>query len=335
MSIRDVAKLANVSIATVSRYLNNPQKVSAKTSATISTVINRLGYTPSPIARAFSTGSTNTIAVLASNLKLLGPASTISGIESEAAAAEDFLTISALETPKPAKIKSTVELTVQQNPRGIILIDFDSYGREASLYLPSNIPSVSVVADIIENNLNQISLCAQHGGYLLTSYLLSLGHKNVYHVSVPSNEGGESRQAGWFKALTERGIIPPAPIEASWDPMSGFTIGAQLASVPDITAIFAGNDEIAMGVINGLRSRGKRVPEDVSVTGFDDNPLARIFNPPLTTYRMNFVQAGKASFHMLETIIGQADTETPRGKSRFLELPGEMIVRESTSPSHS
>ncbi|WEV63994.1 LacI family DNA-binding transcriptional regulator [Bifidobacterium sp. ESL0732] len=326
--MKDVARLAGVSTATVSRYFNSPEKVSEHTRSRLETAINQLNYQPNLIARAFSTGSNHCICVLTDNTTLLGFSSVLGSIMEQAKLLGYALNITLLESDHPATMLDTMHQIELISPEGLILIAFDQIGTAALPYLPSNIPSIAITPDLTDTTLNQISLAAFYGGYSLTTYLLKLGHRTVYHVSVPTNQGGRSRQAGWLLAMQEHHLIAPAPIKATWSPTTGYHIGKQLAAIDDATAIFVGNDEIAIGVIGGLQDAGKKIPEDVSVVGFDDHPLAQVIVPQLTTYHMRFADAGKRAITSLhELITGGAKSKT--AEPLKLELRGNVILRKS------
>ena len=148
----------------------------------------------------------------------------------------------------------------------------------------------------------------------------------VHHVRIPPSRKEDGRTAGWRRALRRAGAMIPEPFDATWEPKRGQALGTTLAEDPDVTAIFCGNDEIAMGVISGLTRAGRRVPEDVSVVGFDDHPLAELWTPPITTVDQDFAGMGRRGVELLlAEINGQA------GKRFSSERP-RLVVRESAGP---
>lgn len=151
------------------------------------------------------------------------------------------------------------------------------------------------------------------------------------NVSVPpSRRREDGRTRGWRRALREAGAPAPPVVPATWDPSSGVAIGRELADRAGVTAVFCGNDEIAMGVIRGLAERGRRVPEDVSVAGFDDHPLARLWSPPLTTVRQDFARLGQEAFALLALQIDAAQSRAPRPPARMVRHAAPLVVRGST-----
>ena len=365
-SIHDVARFAGVSVSTVSRYLNERDRVSTDRQERIANAISKLNYHPSAVAQAFSRGTMRSVAVLVSSLRLYGPMLTVAGVESQAARAGYSVSILTLEDvmasgsdaresgplgaagsgslafPLDASGSSLATRISAQSPVGVILVEYDRAGQDARRLVPEQMPCVSLRGDRDETGRRQVSLASYQGGKAVTEHLLGLGHRTVYHVSVPAREAGAGRLDGWRAALAEHRAFAPEPLEATWDPMSGYEMGRRLAEVEDCTAVFVGNDEIAMGVIAGLSAAGKRVPEDVSVAGLDDHPLGRVCMPPLTTYRLRFEDAGAVAFDALVAgrdagvgaVAGAAAgiADPADGVSNVIELPGELVVRGSTAP---
>ena len=361
-SIHDVARFAGVSVSTVSRYLNERSRVSADRQELIADAISKLNYHPSAVAQAFSRGTMRSVAVLVSSLRLYGPTLTVAGIESRAARSGYSVSILTLEDVvgrgsgntggrgEASALDGESSLAARiaaQSPVGVILVEYDRVGQEARRLIPGQIPCVCIRGDRDESDARQISLGTFQGGYAVTEHLLGLGHGTVYHVSVPAREAGAGRMDGWRAALAEHRAFAPEPFEATWDPHSGYEIGRRLAEVEDCTAVFAGNDEIAMGVIAGLSAAGRRVPQDVSVAGLDGHPMGCVCMPPLTTYRLRFEDAGAAAFDALvgegtdgsalsgDATAGEAgDARNAVGVSpNVVELPGELIARGSTGPA--
>ena len=132
-----------------------------------------------------------------------------------------------------------------------------------------------------------------------TRYLLSLGHRTVHYLAIPSSTQTSQRQAGWRQALEEAGAPVPAPVPCGWTPRSGYQAGQRLAADPEVTAVLCGNDDIALGVMRAVHAAGLSIPGDVSVVGFDDTPVAEFLTPPLTTVRLDFAELGRACFALL------------------------------------
>jgi DNA-binding LacI/PurR family transcriptional regulator len=160
-----------------------------------------------------------------------------------------------------------------------------------------------------------------------TRYLLSLGHKTVHYLAIPSSTRTSQRQAGWLAALEEAGVPVPEPVQCDWTPRSGYQTGQSLAADPAVTAVLCGNDDLALGVIRAVHAAGLSVPGDLSVVGFDDTPVAEFLTPPLTTVRLDFAELGRACFALL-----LARTEPEGAPPRARRPEPELIIRDSAGP---
>jgi DNA-binding LacI/PurR family transcriptional regulator len=175
--------------------------------------------------------------------------------------------------------------------------------------------------------VTSVAIDNEAGAGAATEYLLSLGHRTVYHVAGPSScLDAVERVDGWRKALREAGAPEPPALAGDWSSASGYALGCRLATDPDLTAIFCGNDTMALGVIRALVERGFRVPGDVSVVGFDDVPEAGYYLPPLTTVRQDFGEVGRQALSALVDRMSGAIPPGPR-----IRVAPELIVRASAA----
>ena len=163
------------------------------------------------------------------------------------------------------------------------------------------------------------------GARAATAHLLDLGHRSVHHIRGPKGwVDGEARVRGWKDEHRDRGLKPGRCLTGDWSPQSGHEAGRMLAADPDVTAVFAGNDPMAMGVLLALHEAGRRVPHDVSVVGFDDSPEAAFTIPPLTTVRQDFDELGRLSVrNLLATLAGEPTDDRP--------VAPTLVVRQSTA----
>jgi DNA-binding LacI/PurR family transcriptional regulator len=170
------------------------------------------------------------------------------------------------------------------------------------------------------------------GARAATEHLLSAGHRTVWHISGPSDWfDAAGRVRGWEAALQEAGVEVPPLLTGDWSAASGYRNGQLLARLPEATAVFTANDHIALGLLRALNEHGRRVPDDVSIVGFDDVPEAAYFTPPLTTVRPDFDAAATAS---LELLLEQIN-DGPGDHARRTIAP-TLIVRDSVaSPPRS
>jgi DNA-binding LacI/PurR family transcriptional regulator len=322
--IADVARVAGVSVPTVSRVLTGAAKVSPEKFERVQRAIEELNYRPSSAARALVHGRSEMIAIVAGDTSRYGYAMTIRGIELAARASGYVVLIVVLEGTEEEVVQPAIDLLLSQPLAGIVALQFDTKGVNAVKRLPSWIPLVAVSGSR-PHGISHAEIDELAGGEKLTDYLLDLGHRTVHHVSIPETGDENGRTSGWRRALERRGIEPPQIVRATWEPQSGVAIGRDLAGDPSVTAVFCGNDEIAMGVMKGLAESGKSVPGDVSVVGFDNHPLSELWTPALTTIEQDFVDLGRRAFEMLlarvEGRTADDSTFSPR-----------IVIRDSAGP---
>jgi DNA-binding LacI/PurR family transcriptional regulator len=162
-----------------------------------------------------------------------------------------------------------------------------------------------------------------------TEHLLELGHTTVHHLAGPQRwYSARDRLDGWRTALAAHGRAEPPVVEGDWSAASGYAAGRELVADPDVTAVFAANDDMAIGLIRALTEAGRRVPEDVSVVGFDDIPVAAYVTPPLTTVRQPFDAMAQDGLKLLVHAI-----ENPQAHPMpMTDPPVELVVRSSSAP---
>ncbi len=331
VTIRDVASLAGVSHQTVSRVINNNERVSPETRDRVLAAIERLGYKPNAIARFMAKGRTRSLACLSPNLTDYTFACIIEGAEIEARQSNYFLITAS--APDEDTFRCLVEeLIASRRTEGLLVINPYIDGR--CLSLPQNVPIVFLGASPRGENVDSVALDDRGAAHLAMQHLLELGHRRIALISGPRVEDcTQDRLTGYLEALRGAGVEPdPALIvEGDWSATSGFEAVAKLCDAGvNFTAVFAQNDRMAIGAIRALRERGMRIPQDVSVIGFDDLPLASYFDPPLTTMRQDMFGIGREAARLL--IRALEDPASPRCQIR---LPAELVVRNSTAPISS
>jgi DNA-binding LacI/PurR family transcriptional regulator len=324
--IDDVAKLAGVSVPTVSRVLTGAARVSDDKRQRVVDAIRELNFRPNAVARALANRQPKLVAVLAANTSHYGNAATLEGIEEAARAAGYVISITVVESSEHEVVRETVALAVGQPIAGVIVLEFDEAGTAALRSVPPSVPMVSIAGNG-QAATPHVELDESQAAFDLTSHLLDLGHHTVHHVKIPSGPREDGRTLGWRRALQARGAPVPPVEQATWEPASGHQIGRHLATDPSVTAIFCGNDEIAIGVMAGATEIGRRVPADLSVAGFDDHPLAAFVTPPLTTVRQDFVALGYRAFQLLQDDL----VDETRGPNSLIEEPN-IVLRSSVGP---
>jgi DNA-binding LacI/PurR family transcriptional regulator len=324
-AMTDVARLAGVSHQTVSRVINNHASVKPTTRVRVLAAIEQLGYRRNSAARALVTGRSQTLGVVSLNSTLYGPASTLYGIEQAALDSQYYVTVATLRSTDAQAVRQTIGRLVDQGVDGIVVIAPLVSVAQALADLPGGLPVVAVEGDA-DADIDTVTVDQRAGARAATQHLLDGGHQTVWHVAGPQDWfEARHRSAGWQATLDAAGAEVPPPLSGDWSPRSGFEAGRVLARMPDVTAIFAGNDSMALGVLRALHDAGRDVPGDVSIVGFDDLPEVAYLTPPLTTVRQNFAEVGRQGMALLLDQI-----ESRSRTSRRVVVDTELIIRDST-----
>ncbi|MET7280071.1 LacI family DNA-binding transcriptional regulator [Kribbella sp. NPDC005582] len=322
----DVAKAAGVSLQTVSRVLNAHPRVSLETRQRVQAVMRALEYRPNSTARALATGRTRSIGVVTFDATRYGPASTLSGIINAAGEAGYLLTVVPLPGTDRLSARATVDRLSRSSVDGIIAIAPQQELAHSLYGLAQQLPVVALDSSL-EEYVPAVAVDEFEGARQATRHLLELGHSTVHHLAGPTGwVAARERTEGWRAAAAEAKTSVPDPLIGDWTTESGYRLGRELARDPDLTALFVANDEMALGVLRALHESGRRVPEDVSVVGFDDIPAAAYLAPPLTTLRPDFAEVGRES---VSALLHQLDHDPPSWQT--VRVPASLIVRHSTS----
>jgi DNA-binding LacI/PurR family transcriptional regulator len=323
----DVARLAGVSHQTVSRVLNNHPNVRQETARRVRAAIAELGYRPNRAARALVTGRSQLLGVVALNTSLFGPASLLTAFERAAAAAGFAVSVGNVANLDRASISAVVERHLDQRVAGIVVIAPIASAADALDHLSTDVPFVTIDGDP-ERNRAGVTANQALGAHLATRYLLDRGHATVWHVTGPLEWFDAAlRVRGWEETLRRAGAEVPPVLPADWSAASGYRVGQTIARIPEVTAVFAANDHLALGILRALHEHGKRVPEDLSLVGFDDVPEAGYFIPPLTTVRPDFHAVAR---HALELLLRQIEAGVP--STAQMMLPPTLVERRSVAP---
>ena len=326
-TIRDVAALAGVSHQTVSRVINNSERVNDETRQRVETAINELGYQPNAIARSMAAGRTHTLACFSPNLTDYTYASIIEGAENEARQHGYFL-ITASAPDEPAFHLLVKQLVTSQRTEGLLLIN--PFMDERHTRLPREVPTVFVGARTSQDTLDSVFLDDEGAGALATRHLTALGHRQVAMITGPLREDcSRERLAGYQAALAEVGVAfdPQLVFEGDWSATTGYqAVRHWLAGGVRFSAVFAQNDRMAVGALRALREAGLHVPAAVSVIGFDDMPLASYHDPALTTIRQDTFAMGREAVRLLIRAI-----ENPEKAHHHRRMPVALVQRSSTA----
>jgi DNA-binding LacI/PurR family transcriptional regulator len=324
----DVAQLAGVSKQTVSRVVNGSPQVHPKTRARVLAAMGKLGYRHNFVARALATGRSLTIGVLGWDTAFYGPATAVLAIERAADASGYFVTNVSVWSHDRRALPRAIERLRLQGVDGIVAIAPHEKAASALLEVSTEIPLVSIEATDPEATIPSVVVDSYAGAAAATRYLLDLGHPTVHHLAGPANWlSAQRRAAGWRDVLqSRRSRFYEAPA-GDWTARSGYELGRRLALDEEVSAVFAANDAMAIGLIRALNEAGRRIPDDVSVVGFDDIPEAAYLSPPLTTVRQDIEELGRRSVEMLLSLV-----EDSRRPTAPVDLEPVLVVRASTAP---
>ena len=324
-NIRDVAALAGVSYQTVSRVLNDSPSIKASTRQRVQDVIAEIGYRPNQAARALVTSRTRTIGVLSSQNAHYGPTTSVNAIEVAACEAGYRLSITSVATGDYASIKSAIDYLLSQAVEALVVIAPQVRVFDALTDLSISVPYVTI--ESTGRNLDHsLSVDQVTGARLATKHLIDLGHTEITHISGPQDWiEADARMQGFLREINDAELRTRAPILGDWSAHFGYYAGLELLRFRDFTAVFAGNDQMALGFMHACRDSGLDVPGDISVVGFDDIPEAAHFSPPLTTVRQNFAEIGRRAISLLLSELGGGVGQNHD------QIAAELIVRSSTA----
>lgn len=326
--LADVARLAGVSSMTVSRVLNHGDRVSETTRARVLQAIDELGYRSNRAARTLAGGKSRVIGVISIETELFGPTHTLFSIEEAARLAGHTISFATVSDPTVAALRSALDHLSEAHVDGVIVIAPLTLSLDSLTEMRSQVPMVVTSAASRATTsaaASTVGIDQTLGGRLATAHLLDLGHRTVHHVGGPDGWiDANARSDGWRFELRAREVPVPQVVAGDWSPKSGYDAGVALAADPDVTAIFVGNDQMALGVILALEHAGRSVPGDVSVVGFDDIAESEFFRPPLTTVRQDLREVGRQSVDLLlATIAGDEPTQ--------VRIEPTLVVRASTT----
>ena len=323
--MEDVARVAGVSHQTVSRVLNNHPNVSAKTKVRVEQAITELGYRRNTAARSLVTRRSQTIGVLGSEMGQYGPSRTLLGVQQAARDAGYFVSVAGLRDVTPETIKDAVAHFMDQGVDGIVVIVPHPGTFEVLHQVTSQVPLVAVGA-VGDEELSGAAVDQREGARLAVQHLIELGHRRIGHLSGPTDWiDAAARIEGWQEALQGAGLEPAELIEGDWSAECGYREGLRIAADRTVTALFVANDQMALGVLRAFHEAGVRVPEDISVVGFDDQPEAAYFIPPLTTVAQDFEELGQRCIDLMLHLV-----EDGPGVTAAAVAP-RLVARKTTS----
>ncbi len=327
--MEDVARLAGVSHQTVSRVLNAHPNVSPQTRERVEKAIVELGYRRNTAARSLVTRRSQTIGVLGSDMSHYGPANTLLGVQQAARDKGYFVSVASLSGVTPAAMKDALEFFMMLSVDGIVVIVPHEAMFESLSTISMAVPLVAVGFGVDER-LSVAAVNQRMGASLAVQHLVDLGHTAIAHVSGPPDWiDAAARIDGWRRTLAQAELSDSVLIRGDWSAESGYRAGLELAAAGDVTALFAANDQMALGALRAFSEAGLRVPQDISLVGYDDQPEAAYLVPPLTTVNQGFKELGARCMQML--LFDMANGHS--GASSVVNP--RLVVRSTTAPPHA
>jgi LacI family transcriptional regulator len=327
-TIRDVAKLAGVSVATVSHVVNGTHFVSEPARERVINAMRALDYQRNEVARSLRRGRTLTLGLVLPDSANPFFAEIGRSIES-AAASQGYSVILCNTYGDINKERSYVDLLLAKQVDGIIVDTEEKHGQGLAARFPYQLPVVLVDREIPENPFDTVVTDNQRGARLATEHLISLGHRRIGCITGPHHlTSSVQRLSGFRQALAEAGLSDTEDLifHGDFRPPSGLAGFQNLINLPEPpTAIFACNDMMALGVLRAALEAGVRVPQDLAVAGFDDIEIGQFVYPSLTTIAQQKDEIGLRTIQRIVELIS-GDEKGPQ----TILVPPRLITRESS-----
>lgn len=328
-TLYSVAELAGVSHQTVSRVVKGETNIRADLRERIEAAILQLGYKPNLTARALASSSRHRIGAIVYNILEVGPSRFVKGASDAAKDAGYVLDIVSLDPHDEKGIEEAISVINPHDLAGLLVIAptdpvlalIDQVGFSMPVYVESEAQDVAAGSDHTQNHRGMRSLI---------DHLVGLGHRRYFQIPGPMAwTAAQSRESAYTAAIEAAGCVSVGMVPGDWTSESGYQAAMSMPLDAGVTAVVVGNDQMALGVLAALADRGIRVPEDISVVGFDDIPEAAYFRPALTTVRQDFEAQGRAALGRLLAIMADdGSEEPPRPES-------QLVVRASTGVAPS
>jgi LacI family transcriptional regulator len=336
VTLQDVAALAGVSIKTVSRVVNNQGEITDATRQRVQAAIDELGYHPNVLARSLVNRRTDTLAVVAWGIEYFGPSRIIMGIEQQAEQLGYSLFLDLVTQPDDPNQERILDTLLARRVDGILWA-VPEVGDNRNWLRPGLLERLPPIVFLSMRSQPGLSIAAVNnfsGARQATQHLIDQGRRKIAIITGPTPwwEARE-RLAGWKSTLEEAGLAvsPSLIVESYWSAAGGERAMQQLLKqTPDIDAVFASSDQIALGALGPIHQSDRRIPQDLAIVGFDNTPESAFYWPPLTTVYQKLVNVGHVAVQNLHQII-----EARRQQRGYIEpaltlIEPELIVRASS-----
>ncbi len=330
-TIKDVALCAGVSTATVSYVINGNRFVSQKLARQVRRAVRELNFTPSRVAQSLRRGRTMTVGLIMDDITNRFGAIFTQGLERVAADHKYSLIISDLHED-PANEDRSIDLLLDQKVDGIIYCGYGTAERRLVELFASGLPVVIADKPLASDQLPSVLIDNEASVLLALEHLRGLGHEEIVFINGSKINRNAQLRAEAFQQFMARHRLPCTPqqiIYGDYSLQHGYqTAGRFVQERRRVTALVCGDDMVAFGAVAALKAGGVKIPEEVAVVGFDDDPIAPVFDPPLTTIHYPMHEMGRRSFEVFQQVAGRKHKRTPH-----LLLKTRLVVRRSTDAS--
>lgn len=337
ITIYDVAKKAGVSRQTVSRVLNNRLDVSAQTRKRVQEIIEDLSYHPSAVAQSLSRQKSYIFGVVTVGLKFIGPSRTLSGITSKAEELGYGLLLKELASFSANNVNPMLQWFQSQQVDGIIWAA-PEIGDNRN-WLGKILPEIDIPIMFLtmeeRDDVSIVSIDNYLGAKMATEHLISQGKKNIGHITGPLDWWeARQRRLGWEAALVDAGLNRPSTqmwAEGNWSSKSGKAAFSELVEkYPEMDGVFVGNDQMALSVLGIAIEKGKQVPDDLAVIGFDGIPESEFFSPSLSTVNQDQNELGSIAVEELVRLVEQKLMANEGIEPKHTTIRPDLIIRQSS-----
>ena len=338
-TLKDVAKLAGVSTKTVSRVVNNQGEIRKETRERVQVVIEQLGYRPNVLARSLIHQRTNTLGAVAWGIDYFGPSRTVVGIEQQAHQLDYSLFLNLMDRPDNSDSEQVLDTLITHRVDGIIWAVPEVGDNRAWLETShmDQLPPIVFLSMEPRPGLAIVAVDNCYGAKQATQHLIKQGRRKIGIITGPLTwwEARE-RYAGWKAAMHQANLATPSSlvVEGEWTAASGEQgLQVLLNQEPDIDAVFASSDQIALGALGTAHRLGRQIPQDLAIVGFDNIPESACFWPPLTTVYQQLIDVGRIAVQTLHRMIEANRQLKTLDEATVTLVKPELIVRASSLQS--
>lgn len=336
VTLRDVAKTSGVSIKTVSRVVNHQGEISEKTRRRVQTAIDKSGYRPNILARSLVSRRTNTLAVVAWGIDYYGPSRTVLGVEQQSAELGYSLLLNLIPKPDHADVRPVLDGLADRRVDGIVWA-VPEVGDNRIWIEPDSLrqlPPTVFLNMAARAGLAVIAADNRLGAVQATQHLIQQGRCKIGVINGPL-VWWEARERfeGWKATLLKAGlaVTPKLITEGDWTAASGERgMRRLLEQDSTIDAVFAGNDQMALGALGVAHALNRKVPQDIAIVGFDDTPESAYFYPPLTTVNQHLIDMGRQAVQVLHRLVEARRQGAEDIEPATITLAPELVIRQSS-----